>query len=71
MSTPPTDVIDYVRSAARFLDLPLDEAQVARVAAHLARTRSLVAPLRNAPLADALELAEIYCPAPFPAEEPT
>ena len=67
----PTDVSDYVRSAARFLDLPLDEAQVQRAAAHLARTHALAAQLHDAPLADALEPAEIYCPAPFPAEDPT
>ena len=66
-----TDATDYVRSAARFLDLPLDEAQVARVAAHLARTRTMVTLLREAPLADALEPAEVYRPAPFPAEDPT
>lgn len=65
--TAPTDVTDYVRTAARLLDLPLDEAQVARVAGHLARTRTMVALLREVPLADALEPAEIYCPAPFPA----
>ena len=57
---------DYVRSAARLLDLPLDEAQVQRVAAHLARTRAMAALLRDAALADDLEPAGIYCPAPFP-----
>ena len=67
--TDSTDVSDYVRSAARLLDLPLDEAQVARVAGHLARTRNMAAVLRDAPLADALEPAEIYSPAPFPAED--
>ncbi len=61
-----TDTADYVRSAARFLDLPLDEAQVQRVAGHLTRTKSMVALLRDAPLADDLEPAEVYCPAPFP-----
>ena len=67
--TDSTDVSDYVRSAARLLDLPLDEAQVARVAGHLARTRNMAAVLCDAPLADALEPAEIYSPAPFPADD--
>ena len=66
-----TDVSDYVRCAARLLDLPLDGAQVARVAVHLARTRTMVTLLRDTPLAEALEPAEIYSPAPFPAEDPT
>ena len=65
-STDIAGTTDYVRSAARFLDLPLDEAQVQRVAAHLARTKAMVALLRDAPLTDALEPAEVYCPVPFP-----
>ncbi len=70
MSTTDTnDTADYVRSAARFLDLPLDEAQVQRVAGHLTRTKAMVAPLRDAPLADDVEPAEVYCPAPFPAAD--
>ena len=64
------ETTDYVRSAARFLELPLGEAQVARVAAHLARTRTLVTLLRDAPLADEVEPAEVFCPAPFPGEDP-
>lgn len=66
-----TDVSDYVRCAARLLDLPLDDAQVARVAVHLTRTRTMATLLHGAPLADALEPAEVYSPAPFPAEDPT
>ena len=65
-STDIAGTTDYVRSAARFLDLPLDEAQVQRVAAHLARTKLMVTLLRDSPLPDALEPAEVYCPAPFP-----
>ena len=61
-----TDTADFVRSAARLSDLPLDEAQVQRVAAHLARTKLMVTLLRDAPLPDALEPAEVYRPAPFP-----
>jgi hypothetical protein len=59
---------DYVRSAARFLALPLDEAQVQRVAVHLARTRALAESLAAVPLAPELEPAEVYCPAPFPPD---
>ena len=68
---PMTDpVTDYVRSTARFLDLPLDDAQVERVAAHLARTKALVALLRDTPLAPEDEPAELFRPAPFPDEDP-
>jgi uncharacterized protein involved in propanediol utilization len=63
------DIKDYVRSTARFLALPLDEAQVARVAVHLERTRGMVVALQQLPLHAALEPAEIYCPAPFPPDD--
>ena len=63
------DVIAYVRASARLLDLPLDDARVERVALHLARTRGVAAALANTPLAPADELAEIFRPAPFPAED--
>ncbi len=66
VSSNSTEVQDYVRATARFLALPLDEAQVERVAVHLARTRAMVAALKDAPLHPELEPAEIYCPAPFP-----
>jgi hypothetical protein len=69
--TTPSDILDFVRASARLLDLPLDDAQVARVATHLARTRAMVAPLRLLPLVPDAEPAEIYCPAPFPAEDPS
>ncbi|HMC14079.1 MAG TPA: DUF4089 domain-containing protein [Albitalea sp.] len=64
-----SDVIAYVRSSAQLLDLTLDDAQVERVALHLARTRGIAAVLANTPLAPADELAEIFRPAPFPAED--
>jgi len=60
---------DYVRSTARFLALPLSEAQVLRVAVHLERTRGMVAALQHVPLHPELEPAEIYCPAPFPPDD--
>ena len=70
MDTPP-DVIAYVRHTARFLDLPLDDAQVERVALHLARTKAMVQALRVAPLAAEHELAEVFRPAPFPEVDPS
>jgi hypothetical protein len=69
MDAVPDDVIDYVRAAAVMLDLRLDAAQVQRVASHLARTRLLADSLAAVPLAPHDEAAEIFRPAPFPAEE--
>lgn len=66
----PDELTDYVRHAARLLDLPLDDAQIGRVAVHLARTQELASALRDAPLGAADELAQIFVPAPFPAEDP-
>jgi len=65
--TPSQATLDHVRASARFLDLPLDEARLQRVAVHLERTRRLVADLQALPLHPDLEPAEIYRPAPFPA----
>lgn len=48
------------------LELPLDEPRAMRVAAHLQRTAALAALLAGQPLSPHDELAEIYCPAPFP-----
>ena len=66
--TPAPDVLAYVRSSAQLLDLTLDDAQIERVALHLTRTLGLVAALRHAPLGPEDELAEVFRPAPFPAE---
>jgi hypothetical protein len=63
------DLIDYVRATARVLELPLDDAQAQRVAMHLARTRAMADALSAVPLGAHEELAEIYCPAPFPSED--
>jgi hypothetical protein len=59
---------DYVRATAAFLDLPLDAAQVERVASHLGRTHAMAAALQAFPLDAHVEPAEIYQPAPFPAD---
>ena len=66
---PDPELIDYVRTSARLLELPLDDAQVQRVAEHLARTKAMVAALQALPLAPGDELAEIYRPAPFPEQD--
>lgn len=64
------EVLAYVRATARALDLPLDEARVQAVALHLGRTVALARLLEAVPLSPEEEVAEIYCPAPFPAEDP-
>ena len=63
---PPPETLAYVRASARFLNLPLDEDRIARVAVHLERTRQMVADLQALPLEVDVEPAEIYQPAPFP-----
>jgi Protein of unknown function (DUF4089) len=55
----------YVRAVAAVVGLPLDEAQIARVAVHLQRTAGLAATLEDIPLAPHDEPAELFCPAPF------
>lgn len=66
----PHDIAAYVRAAAQLHALPLSDAQIERVAAHLARTAALAAALQKTPLADHAEPAQIYEPAPFPDEDP-
>lgn len=58
-------ILNYVKSSASLLGLPLDEARARRVAVHLERTAVLAQSLDAAPLAPDDELAEIYRPAPF------
>lgn len=55
----------YVRAVAAVVGLPLDEAQIARVAVHLQRTAGLAATLEDIPLAPHDEPAELFHPAPF------
>ncbi|MDO9291567.1 MAG: DUF4089 domain-containing protein [Hydrogenophaga sp.] len=55
----------YVRAVAVVVGLPLDEAQIARVAVHLQRTAGLAATLEDIPLTPHDEPAELFCPAPF------
>lgn len=66
MATTQEDIERYVRSAAQLAALPLDDAQVQRVAVHLARTKALSDSLLAVPLPEETEPAEVYRPAPFP-----
>ena len=61
------ETLTYVKAAAVALALPLDQARARRVAANLQRTAAMALLLEQYPLDPHDELAEIYCPAPFPA----
>ena len=65
-ATTQEDIERYVRSAAQMASLPLADAQVQRVAVHLARTKALADSLLAMPLPEETEPAEVYRPAPFP-----
>ena len=58
----------YVNTMAEVLGLSLDEPRARRVLAHLQRTAAMARLLEGAALAPHDELAEIYCPAPFPQD---
>ena len=62
------EVLEYVKTTARILGLPLDDARAQAVALHLGRSVPIARIVEGAQLAPADELAEIYRPAPFPAE---
>ena len=59
------DVMNYVKSTAVLLGIPMDAARASRVASHLQRTVAIAALLDTANLSEDDELAEIYCPAAF------
>ncbi|HSH89832.1 MAG TPA: DUF4089 domain-containing protein [Ramlibacter sp.] len=63
-----SETLDYVKAAARILELPLDDAAAQRVAEHLGRTAMMARLLDAAELAPEHELAEVFRPAPFPAK---
>ena len=60
------DVLAYVKSAAKLLDLPLDDARAASVASHLGRTLLLAQQLEAFALPLEEEPSELFCPADFP-----
>jgi hypothetical protein len=64
-----SQVLAYVKAAAQAIGLPLDEARAQAVSLHFGRTIAIARVLDGAPLAPEQELAEIYRPAPFPAED--
>jgi len=68
--TDSTALLGYVTSTAALLALPLDDAQAARVTAHLARTAAMAALLDEHVLAPHDEPADLYCPAPWIAFDP-
>lgn len=64
------EILQYVQSAARLLDLPLDPARAQAVALHFGRTAAIAKALQGVSLAPDAEPAALYQPAPFPAEDP-
>ncbi len=65
-----TASLGYVKAAAALLRLPLDDARARAVAQHLQRTAALANLLDAADLPPLQEIAEIFTPAPFPAQDP-
>ena len=65
-----TEVLRYVQAAALAVDLPLDEARSRAVALHFGRTVAIARSLDAFELHTEDEPAEIFRPAPFPAEDP-
>ena len=63
------DVLNYVKSTAALLGIPMDADRALRVASHLQRTVAMAALLDTANLSVDDELAEIYCPAAFKPNE--
>lgn len=63
------EVLTYVRAAARVMNLPLDDVRAQAVALHFSRTVAIARVVEDAPMAPHDELAQIYCPAPFPVAE--
>jgi hypothetical protein len=63
------EVLEYVKVAARMLQLPLDETRAQAVALHLGRSVAIAQIVEAAALAPHDELAEIFKPAPFPLED--
>ena len=59
------EILNYVRSTATLLGMPVDDERARRVASHLQRTVAMAVMLEAANLPAHAELAEIYCPAPF------
>lgn len=63
-------LLAYIESAAVLLKLPMNDARAQRVAVNFRRTAAMAAMLQAVPLEAHDELAQIYCPADFPATDP-
>ena len=63
-------ILAYVKASATLQGLALDAPRAQSVAAHLARTAQLASLLQRTPMAVDSEMAEIYCPLPFPPADP-
>lgn len=62
-------LLAYIQSAAALLDLPMDPQRAERVAVNFKRTAAMAAMLKAVALEEHDELAQIYCPAEFPASD--
>jgi len=60
----------YASVSAEAMGVPMDEARVARVAFYLVLTSRLADVLDAQPLDVETDPAEVYCPAPFPQQDP-
>lgn len=63
------EILDYVKASARALGLTLSDERANAVALHFGRSMAIARLLEQVPLAPHHELAQIYVPAPFPAED--
>lgn len=63
------DVLAYVISSARVQGMPLTEQRAVAVAAHLKVAHGIAQIVQGSALLPHDELAQIYCPAPFPNPE--
>lgn len=63
------EVLAYVRAAARLQGIVLSDERAQAVAVHFARTLAIARVLDGAPLGPGHEPAQLYSPAPFPAED--
>ncbi|QOF88446.1 MULTISPECIES: 1-carboxybiuret hydrolase subunit AtzG [Pseudomonadota] len=64
-----TEIFAYIEAASIAIGIPLEPARARAVAHHFSRTALLAEMLESVPLSPESELAEIYRPAPFPAED--
>jgi len=64
-----SQVLNYVQAAALAVGLQVDPARAHAVAQHFGRTLAMARALDDIPLSPEQEPSEIFCPAPFPAED--